>query len=402
MKRVLFVDDESRVLEGLRRMLRGLRYDWDMEFVSNGEEALARLAACPFDVVVSDMRMPGMDGCQLLERVRQKSPTTVRIILSGHSDRRAVMRTVGVAHQFLSKPCDSEVITATVSRACRAQDQLSDPWHRQLVCCVASVPSPVLAHAQLVAELESAEPSVERVGEIVSRDVGMTAKLLQLVSSSFFGSPQGSADPARWTGMLGIDTLRPLVLKEGIVRSLDADGAPPCSIEDLAAHSRQVARCAKALTEFETADAAQSEQAYLAGLLHDIGLFLLAERVPERLAAAWTGSRSGDARAWEIERADAGVTHADIGGYLLALWGAPEALVEATVLHHTPALSSATTFAVLTAVHVADAAADAADAGVAVNPERIDMEHLRRIGCAERLARWCELCQTVAAAEALS
>ncbi len=127
MKKILFVDDETRVLEGLRRMLRGLRHEWDMEFVASGEEALIRLNACRFDVVVSDMRMPGMDGCELLEQIRQQSPTTVRIVLSGHSDRQAVMRTVGVAHQFLSKPCDSQVVTTTVMRACRIRDKLVEP-----------------------------------------------------------------------------------------------------------------------------------------------------------------------------------------------------------------------------------------------------------------------------------
>jgi HD-like signal output (HDOD) protein len=402
MKRVLFVDDEPRVLEGLRRMLRGLRHEWEMEFASSGEEALNRLTACPFDVVVSDMRMPSMDGCRLLERVREQSPTTVRIVLSGHSDRQAVMRTVGVAHQFLTKPCDAEDLTTTVMRACRVRDQIGDPWYQQLVSRVASVPSPGLAHSQLLAELESAEPSIARVAEIVARDVGMTAKLLQLISSSFFGSPRAASDPAQWTGVLGIDTIRPLVLTEGIVRSLDADRPPGCSIELLTEHSLQVARYAKAVAESETTNATQIGYAYVAGLLHDIGLFLLAEHVPERLAAVWTSARGKKACVSEIGTSSVGATHAEIGGYLLALWGAPDAIVQATALHHTPALSSETTFGVLTAVHVANAVADAADLGIAVGPELVDVEYLRRIGCAERLARWCEVCRALESEEVLS
>jgi HD-like signal output (HDOD) protein len=401
MKRVLFVDDEPRVLEGLRRMLRGLRQQWGMEFVPSGEEALQRLKVCPFDVIVSDMRMPGMDGAQLLEHVRQQSPATVRIVLSGHSDRDAVRKTAGVAHQFLAKPCDSEAIATTVTRACHLQDRLGDPWYRALVSRVASVASSRKAHAQLVAELESAEPSVERIGEVISRDVGTTAKLLQLVSSSFSGSSRAGSDPAHWTASLGIDTIRPLVLKDQAAHVLEADCTSDW-IETLTAHSLQVAQCARRLTESETTDATEMERAYLAGLLHDIGLFILAEHLPERFAEVWTAARSAKTSVWEIERAGSGVTHADIGGYLLALWGAPDAVVEAAAVHHEPSLSPATTFGVLTAVHVADALAEAADRGVPVEPGRIDMEHLKRIGRTQRLPRWCELCRAVAPEEVRS
>ena len=66
MRRVLFVDDEDNVLQGLRRMLRDMRRDWVMEFAASGEEGLRALEASHFDVVVSDMRMPGMDGAALL------------------------------------------------------------------------------------------------------------------------------------------------------------------------------------------------------------------------------------------------------------------------------------------------------------------------------------------------
>ena len=252
----------------------------------NAGEALdsaERLAA--FDVVVSDMRMPGMDGAQLLEQVRRRSPATVRIVLSGHCDREAVMRTVKVAHQFLTKPCDSEDIKATVMRACRLADRLSDPWHRELVSRVTSVPSSLSAHLQLAAELEAAEPSVDRVGEIVARDVGATAKLLQLVSSSFFGSPRASSDPAHWAGWLGIDTVKLLVLREGAVHALRGRRRGGFFPGDLDRAQPSGGQVAKALMESEAASTTQIDHAYLAGLLHDVGLFILAEHLPERRGA---------------------------------------------------------------------------------------------------------------------
>src|SRR5450755_4506465 len=105
MKTLLFVDDEPNVLQGLQRQLRPMRNEWDMHFVENGQKALDFMAAQPVDIVVSDMMMPGMDGAQLLSEVVRRHPQTVRLILSGHAEREAVLRLVGPAHQYLSKPC---------------------------------------------------------------------------------------------------------------------------------------------------------------------------------------------------------------------------------------------------------------------------------------------------------
>jgi DNA-binding NtrC family response regulator len=101
---ILFVDDEPNVLQGLQRMLRHMRADWDMRFVDSGHAALDAMENERFDAVVTDMRMPGMDGAELLAEVRRRDSGVVRVILSGYSDAESVMRTVGPAHQFLAKP----------------------------------------------------------------------------------------------------------------------------------------------------------------------------------------------------------------------------------------------------------------------------------------------------------
>jgi len=118
-KRVLFVDDEPRILDGRRRMLRSMRHEWKMSFAETGQEALAILANQPFDVVVVDMRMPGMDGVQLLSEVRKRHQI-IRIVLSGTADREAILRAVGLAHQYLSKPCDAETLKSVLCPRQRA------------------------------------------------------------------------------------------------------------------------------------------------------------------------------------------------------------------------------------------------------------------------------------------
>src|SRR5689334_7179510 len=117
-KRVLFVDDEPLVLQALQRMLRPFRNEWEMSFVDNGGDALKLMAEMPFHVVVTDMRMPGMNGADLLLKVQEVYPKTVRLILSGHADKELILKCVGTAHQFLSKPCEPETLRAAVKRGC--------------------------------------------------------------------------------------------------------------------------------------------------------------------------------------------------------------------------------------------------------------------------------------------
>lgn len=114
--KILFVDDEPMVLQGLQRVLRPLRNEWETAFANSGQEALEKLSQEPFDVIVTDMRMPGMDGGQLLTRVKERYPHMVRIILSGQADKTMVMKSVKPAHQYLAKPCDDATLRASLQR----------------------------------------------------------------------------------------------------------------------------------------------------------------------------------------------------------------------------------------------------------------------------------------------
>ena len=140
MRRVLFVDDELRILEGLRRMLRTQRHEWEVAFAPGGEAALALMEASPFDVIVSDMRMPGMDGVKLLAQVREQYPQVVRIMLSDPTELSTALRVVPVAHQFLAKPCDVAMLRVAVERACHLKGLLNDDSIRRTVGALAGPP----------------------------------------------------------------------------------------------------------------------------------------------------------------------------------------------------------------------------------------------------------------------
>ena len=116
MKRILFVDDESKVLEGLERLLYDCADEWDMSFVTSGQAAIDLLAHERFDVLVTDMRMPGIDGPALLKHVHRHHPDLVRIVLSGHTELETALRAIPIAHQFLCKPCDAKTLTDVLER----------------------------------------------------------------------------------------------------------------------------------------------------------------------------------------------------------------------------------------------------------------------------------------------
>jgi YesN/AraC family two-component response regulator len=217
--RLIFVDDEPLLLQGLQRSLRSMAGEWTMEFVSNGPEALERMAAEPFDVVVTDMRMPGMDGAQLLQEVQKLHPETVRFVLSGQSSREAVLRFIGRSHQFLSKPCDIKELKGRIEAAFLLRDLLGSATVKEVISRLTSVPSLPALYDEIMAELESDDPSAARVGDIVARDVAMAAKVLQLANSALLGLRCQISNVHQAVLLIGMEMMRALVVSVHISRT---------------------------------------------------------------------------------------------------------------------------------------------------------------------------------------
>jgi len=329
VKKILFVDDEPMVLNGLQRMLRPLRTQWEMTFVESGKKALEVLAATPFDVVVSDMRMPGMDGAQLLTEVKRLYPQIVRLILSGHSDKEMILRSVGPTHQYLAKPCDTETLKNTVARACALRDLLSDEPLKRLVSRMESLPSLPHLYAEIMNELQSPDSSIQKVGEIIAQDVGMTAKILQLVNSAFFGLRRHVSNPSQAASLLGLETVKALVLSSQVFSQFEEKTLTGLRLEALWSHSLAVGALARRICIQQSAPLKVTDDAFLAGLLHDAGKLVLAANVPEHYIQALTLASQRGLHPCDVERGVMGASHAEIGAYLLGLWGLPDPIVEA-------------------------------------------------------------------------
>jgi putative nucleotidyltransferase with HDIG domain len=395
--RVLFVDDEPNILQGLRRMLRGQRQQWEMAFAASGPEALSQMESTPFDVVVSDMRMPGMDGAHLLTEVRQRYPSTVRIVLSGHSDLELVMKAVGPTHQYLTKPCDVDQLKATVERAVALRCLLTSKDLRTLVAGLHSVPSLPTLYQEIVQALRSPDTSLSAIGTIIGRDPGMTAKILQLVNSAFFGLGRPIASPAQAVSFLGLDTVRALVLSVAVFQQFDPKKVHAFRLETLWTHSLSVGTLAKTIATAENAVNSIREESLLAGLLHDIGKLILVANLPQEYDAAQALAIRERLCVTDAQRQVFGSSHPEIGAYLLRLWGIPDEVVEAVAFHHQPSDSPADRFTALTAVHAANALENAVPpTDPARCPQAIDALYLEQLGLADRVDEWRALSQAAA------
>ncbi|MCK4303332.1 MAG: HDOD domain-containing protein [Candidatus Eisenbacteria sp.] len=390
--RIVFVDDEPRVLQGLKRMLRSMRKKWTMHFCPGASEALEILEREPVDIVVSDMRMPGMDGAEFLTEVMTRFPTVARLALSGQADEETIMRSVRPVHQYLSKPCDAQVLKATIQRLCSLHGLLQSDHLKGLVAQMKSIPSLPSLYTQIINELESENPSIKTVGAIIARDVGMTAKILQMVNSAFFGLRRRVSDPTHAVNLLGVDTVKNLVLSVHVFSSSKA-AKLPFSLGALWNHSMTVGMLAKRLARAETAQPTVIEDALGAGMLHDLGKLILAANLPEKYEQVSTLAEQEGIELLKAEQEVVGTTHAELGAYLLGLWGLPDSVVEALAFHHAPQGDSSTGFRPLTAVHAANALDhELRPSSSALPTSKIDAAYIEQLGLAGRLSAWRGLC----------
>ncbi len=333
MKRILFVDDESKILDGLQRMLHADRKRWDMEFAVGGEAALQACEKASFDVVISDMRMPGMDGATLLGHIRDRYPSTARIILSGYSEVTLVARSVHVAHRFLAKPCDASQLRSMIERVCTLQDVLCTPEIRAVIGTVGELPSLSTSYNALTQALSRPDTSISQVADILEHDVAMSAKVLQLVNSAFFGLAQTVTSLQSAASYLGMETIKNLVLVSEAFRVFVPDARIPQSVfEAIQLQAQRTAAIAVVLP----LEPKLRDVIVLSALLQDVGRLVLASKMPDKFCSVVERARERGCEPFQAEEEMLGTSHAEIGAYLLGLWGLPNLAVEAIAHHHHP------------------------------------------------------------------
>jgi HD-like signal output (HDOD) protein len=346
-RRILFVDDDPQLLAGLGKAMRRHRARWTMVFASSGQAALEEVVRATFDVVVSDMRMPVMDGATLLGRIREHDPTTIRMILSGFADRAAIARARSVAQQFFDKPCDLNELSRAIDRACELRAVFSGDPFCAVVARLGSPPSAPSLHRELATLAGQADAGIKAIVDVVERDAALHARVLEVLGAGL--APPGC--PIRTLGeavtRVGIDLVVGIVLAAHAFELAAERAAPELSIAALWSHSLAIAGAARALAAPEAAD-----DAFLAGLVHDVGRILIATELPDDHAAIARRHHAQGGSRTEAERAVLGTTHAELGAYALAIWGLGLPVVDAIARHGDPTEASTPVLAALRVAHV--------------------------------------------------
>lgn len=389
-KQILFVDDEINILKGLKRTLRPMREQWEMTFAEGAASALDILKQREFDVIVTDMRMPQMDGSKLLRIVRDEYPKIVRIILSGHSDQEMIMKSVKTAHQYLSKPCEKEVLIDAILRSFSLREKLSRSQLLELLGGIETMPSLPGLYTNVMDVLQSADASAQAVGDIIAQDMGMTAKILQLVNSSFFGIPTHIASAREAVKMLGLDVVKNLVLGIEVFSSISQNAASDFPVDAISRHCVKSGGIAKEIAQAQKMDHEMVDNAVIAAILHDIGKLILIEHFSDEYKQAIAVSKDEKIPIFQAEKKVFDVSHAEVGAYLLGLWGLPDNVVEAIAYHHDPCANPSDLFDVCGVVHVAELMEyhEQVQPGTWEQLTGMDMTYMQQHGMTDRVMVW--------------
>jgi len=386
-KRILFVDDEPVELQALKRLIADSDCGWNSEFCESPDEGLARLERESFDVVVSDLRMPGMNGGEFLSEVMIRHPKVARLIMADPVDQGMAMNKADVVHQFMAKPCEISVLRASVDRAGDLEASLRRERIMKVVSRMDRLPALPSLYIEMVEKLKDPEVSLEDVGEIIGRDIAMTAKILKLVNSAFFGLRRQISNPTEAVNFLGLDTVKGLVLSLHAFAQFDGDSLGGLALESVWNHSMQTAVCGKLIAGYEGFRGRMKDESFVAGMLHDTGKLVLASNSPEKYQLAIQKAEELGIASAEDEVF--GINHADIGGHLFALWGLPASVVDAVEFHHEPSKSNQTEVSTLTLVHAANAIVIRQHEEVLIpNPIHLDESYLDSVGLMDHYPDW--------------
>jgi HD-like signal output (HDOD) protein len=384
-KRILIADADRKAWEEFNQALGP---GWVVVGAATGAAAMAEAQKAPFDVIVANFELPDLDGAELLNRVRLANPKTLRFIAAAEALREKVSCHVLGGHQFLAVPSDPGTLKSSIERSL-AEDYGMSQSMRDLVGRIRTFPAIPSLYIEVVNALKDPNATTEDIGAIISKDMAMTTKLVQVLNSAFYGLPRTITDPTEAVGILGFETVKSLIMTVKLLSQYDKVKPVYFSIDTIWRHSTNVAHTAKALARLETGNAECSGHAYTAGLMHDMGKVILAANFDEQYHQAHAMARKEQKPLWEVEKDILGASHGEIGAYLLGLWGMSAEVVKVAALHHHPLRAGDKTFTALTAVHAANAleyerTANADGLPVPV----IDAAYLQQLGLEARVDSW--------------
>ena len=391
--RILLVDGDGELLQTWRRAFGKRHRSWEVLLAPSGGEALQVLARDPIDIVFSELRLPDMAGAELLHSVREAQPGAVRIGLADSvvvevSLPERVEKVAGDFHRLFAKPVDPGLLIDVVESLNIEDDETNVRAIRAFVGGLGRIPSLPSLYMELVALLEREDAGMGDIARLIRRDLGVASQVLKLVNSGHFAANRPVTEIGQAVAMLGVDSIRAMVLFRGLISSLDAHNLYGLDLEKLWLHSFEVAVGTRKLAILE-GQTDLADLAFSVGLLHDLGMVVLATEPVGRYRALLERARSGQIPLTVLEHETYGVDHTQIGAHLLNLWGLPPTFCRPIREHHAPPTSVEGTFPLSAALHLADAR-HGGGAAAGIFADGLWGLHPNVQGDAERFARWKE------------
>ncbi len=380
---ILFIDDDPCMLRGLRRALRPRKEEWNMRFEVGGHAGWQAFKRDPAQIVVTDLRMPDIDGLEVLRLIKAHKPETIRIVLSGFADLDVVIKSVHLAHQFMTKPCAQTDLIATLDRVANIANMLGENDMDDVAALDQLPACPAIYTEVTDLLLAGAEPA--KIANTLEKDPAMSLLLLKVVNSAFVGLSRPVSTVSEAVFLLGTRMVRDIVLCAGAARSIG--NVPTPVIESFQQHSLRVAQLVAAIAPRSIAHDART-----AAFMHDLGSLFLWMSRPDQLTPLIERAHEQAIPLIELQRAAFHMTHADIGGFILGLWGLPRPVVNGVGAHHRPDPAASETMTVSTVLHIADALIHE------ISPPQpwsgfaqLDEDLITSLGLEDSVDRWREL-----------
>ncbi len=382
---VLFVG-QNDIADDLNHGFTLQQEAWQVAFAASGESALAALSANPFDVVATELKLPDMPAIALLTLVQKQSPGTVRIVFSAGEDREQLLKSLAVAHQLVAKPCKLDTLKSQLVNSLALRSILTNDKLHARIAAITRLPVLPNIYTQLVSEMQSETASIQKIAGLIRQDVATTAKVLQMINSAFFGLSTRVENPLQAVNLLGLDTIRSLVLTAGVFSQFEDPGIPGTSLDSIYEHSLAVGAGARNFANAFGMNRKQAEDALTAGMLHDVGKLILMTNFQQEVRQIVKLMQAENLTLFAAESRVLGVTHCEVGAHLLSLWGLSDQILEAVALHDSPNQAACPTTNILAAVHLANAI-DHDQKMVERNPKftHADCDYLNKIGLGAQL-----------------
>ncbi len=348
-KKLLFVDDEEAILKSLTRGF--LFSEYEVFSVTSGMEALAIMEKEKVDLILSDMRMPNMDGYQLLKQVKEKYPKVIRVILSGYADRDEIVKAVqhNIAKLYIYKPWENEELIHIFDQLFKTEELLAKNNLSLFVNNLAELPT-IPASFQRIMKLIDHDAEISKIVEEIEHDQAIASKVLHVANSAFYNLKTGSVKFA--VAYIGLLNMRNLLLSTSVLDIFQGSGVMARNMADIWKHAYLTNRILFYIYEHclmkSLPDSYQS-----AGLLHNVGVVLFLKYNPKDYISMINDSFDKNVNLLDMEIVKFGITHQEAGGYLLKWWDLPYPIVETALYHHTPSNPSIINKELVSAVHIA-------------------------------------------------